>query len=50
VLVSKVFDDFFAVIADGRQLDTLLFKSLDGALQLDQLPLTVGSPVGGTEN
>jgi hypothetical protein len=38
-----------AVIADGRQLEPLLFKSRFGVLQLDQLPFAVGSPVGGTK-
>jgi hypothetical protein len=50
VLVRKIFDDGFAVIADGSQLDALLFKSCDGGLQLDQLPFAVRSPIGGTEN
>ena len=47
--VSKIFQDFFRVIADGRQLDPLLFESRDCALQLDQLPFAEGSPVGRTE-
>ena len=47
--VSKIFQDFFRVIADGCQLDALLFESRDCALQLDQLPFAVRSPVGGTE-
>ena len=47
--VGKIFQDFFRVIADGRQLDPLLFESRDGALQLDQLPFAERSPVGGTE-
>jgi hypothetical protein len=49
VAVSKIFQDLIGVIADGRQLDPLLFKSRDCALQLDQLPFTEGSPVRGTE-
>jgi len=49
VLVGKIFQDFFRVIADGRQLDPLLFESRDGALQLDQLPFAERSPVRGTE-
>jgi hypothetical protein len=49
VFVGKIFDDGFAVIAERRQLDALLFKSCDGSLQLDQLPFAVRSPVGGTE-
>jgi hypothetical protein len=49
VAVRKIFQDFFRIIADGRQLGPLLFESRDGALQLDQLPFAEGSPVGGTE-
>jgi hypothetical protein len=49
VPVSKVIQDFFRVIADGRQLDPLLFESRDGALQLDQLPFAKRSPVRGAE-
>src|SRR5260370_937639 len=49
VPASEVFQDFFRVIADGRQLDPLLLESRDGALQLDQLPFAEGSPVRGTE-
>src|SRR5713226_1013239 len=40
---------FLAVIADGRYFDPLVFKSCFRVLQLDQLPLAVGSPVGRTE-
>ena len=40
---------FHAVVADGRQFDSLLFKSCFGVLQLDQLPFAVRSPVGGTK-
>jgi hypothetical protein len=49
VPVGKVFQDFFRVIAEGRQLDPLLFESRDGALQLDQLPFAERSPVRGAE-
>jgi hypothetical protein len=49
VPVSKIFQDFFRVIADGGQLDALLFESRDGALQLDQLPFAEGSPIGRTK-
>jgi len=49
VPVSKKFQDFFRVIANGRELDSLLFKSRERALQLDQLPFAEGSPVCGTE-
>ena len=47
--VGKKFQDFFRVVADGRQLDPLLFESREGTLQLDQLPLAERSPVRGTE-
>lgn len=47
--VGEKFQDFFRVVADGRQLEALFFKSRDSALQLDQLPFAEGSPVGGTE-
>jgi len=47
--VREVLQDCLAVIADGRQFDPLFFKSCFRVLQLDQLPLAVGSPVGGTE-
>src|SRR5713226_3150666 len=49
VAVGEKFQDFFRVVADGRELQPLLFKSRDGALQLDQLPLAERSPIGGTE-
>ncbi len=41
--------DFFAVIANSRQLDPLLLEPRYGALQLDQLPFAERSPVRGTE-
>ena len=47
--VREVFQYFFAVIADGREFDPLLLESCFGALQLNQLPFAVGSPIGGTE-
>ena len=37
------------VIADGRDFDALLFESRHCALQLDQLPFAVRSPICGTE-
>src|SRR5271169_703065 len=49
VPVGEKLQDFFRVIADGRQLDPLLFESRNCTLQLDQLPFAEGSPVGGTE-
>jgi hypothetical protein len=49
VTVRKKFQDLLRVIADGRQLDPLLFEPRDGALQLNQLPFAEGSPIGGTE-
>ena len=50
MFVGEIFEDGFAVIADGSQLEALLFKFCDGGLQLDQLPFAVRSPIGGTEN
>jgi len=44
-----MFQDFLRVITDGRKLETLLFEFRNCALQLDQLPFTEGSPVGGPE-
>jgi hypothetical protein len=49
VPVSKVFQDLFRVIADGREFDPLLFESRNGVLQLDQLPFAERSPVGGAK-
>jgi hypothetical protein len=49
VPIGKIFQDFFRVIADGRQLDPLLFESRDGALQLNQLPFAEWSPICGAE-
>ena len=49
VAVGKKAQDFLAVVTDGGEFDDLLFKSRDGALQLDQLALAKGSPIGGTE-
>ena len=47
--VGEKFQDFFRVIADGRELEPLLLEPWHGALQLDQLPCAEGSPVRGTE-
>src|SRR5271169_6693675 len=49
VPVRKKLQDFFRVVADGRQLDLLLFESWNCTLQLDQLPFAEGSPVRGAE-
>jgi len=46
---SEVFQDFLAVVADGRDFDSLFLKSCFRALQLDQLPFAVRSPVGRTK-
>jgi hypothetical protein len=50
VLIGKVFDDRFTVIAERGQLDALLLISGDRSLQLNQLPFAVRSPIGGTKN
>jgi hypothetical protein len=47
--VGKKLEDLFRVVTDSRQFDALLLESLSGTLQLDQLPFTERSPVGGTE-
>ena len=47
--VGKKFQDCFRVVADRRQLDSLLFESWNCTLQLDQLPFAEGSPVGRAE-
>lgn len=47
--IGKVLKDNWAVIADGSQLNSLLFKALFRVLQLDQLRFTEGSPVSGAE-
>jgi len=49
VPVGEIFQDFFRVVTDGRQLDSLLLESWDSALQLDQLPLAERSPIRRTE-
>ena len=49
VAIGKKPQDLLAVVTDGGELDALLFKSRDGALQLDQLALAKGSPIGGTK-
>jgi hypothetical protein len=49
VVVGEEFQDLFVVIADGGELDALLFKSGLRGLQLDQLPFAEGSPIGRTE-
>ena len=49
VAIGKKFKDFLTVVTDGGEFDGLLFKSRDGALQLDQLALAKRSPIGGTE-
>jgi hypothetical protein len=47
--VGKKLQNLLRVIADGRKLNSLLLESLNGTLQLDQLPFAERSPVGGTE-
>ena len=49
VAIGKKPQDFMAVVTDGGEFDALLFKSRDGALQLDQLALAKRSPIGGTK-
>jgi hypothetical protein len=47
--IRKVFQYGFVVVADPRELESLLFESRLGVLQLDQLPFAIGSPIRGTE-
>lgn len=47
--VGEILQDLRAVIADRRQPDPLLFKSLFRLLELDELRLAVGSPIGRTK-
>jgi len=46
---GEVLQDGLAVVADCRQLDPVLFESLSGILQLHELRLAKGSPVGRAE-
>ena len=47
--VGKVPEDFNAVITDSGDPETLPLEFLARFLQLDQLVLAVGSPIGGAE-
>ena len=47
--IRKILENSLAVVADGSQFDTLLFKSLFGSLQLHELRFAEGSPVGGAK-
>jgi hypothetical protein len=49
VPISEKFQNLFRVVADGSKSHTLLLESRYCILQLDQLPLAEGSPIGGTE-
>ena len=49
VAIGKKPQDFLAVVTDGGEFDALLFKSRDGALQLNQLAFAKRSPIGGTK-
>jgi hypothetical protein len=49
VPVGEVLEDRLTVITDGRDRDSVLFESLFGILQLDELRFAEGSPIGGTE-
>lgn len=49
VTIGKEPQNFLAVVTDGGEFDALLFKSRNGTLQLDQLPLAKRSPIGGTK-
>ena len=47
--VGEVFKDPLRIVAYGRERYALSLEAGFGTLQLDQLPLAVGSPVRGTE-
>ena len=47
--VGEIFQDRDGVVADAREFDALLFEAGLSALQLNQLPLAVRSPVGGAK-
>ena len=49
VPVREVFQNGFGIVADSSQFDALLFESRFSALQLDQLPFAIRSPVRRTE-
>ena len=46
---GEVLQDGLGIVADCRERYTLFLEAAFGALQLDQLPLAVGSPVRGTK-
>ena len=46
---GEVFQDCLGIVADCHESYPLLLEAAFGALQLDQLPLAVGSPVRGTK-
>lgn len=47
--IREVFQNGFAVIANRRELNSLLLESGFCVLQLYQLPFAIGSPVRGTK-
>ena len=49
VPVREVFQNGFGIVADSSQFDALIFESRLSALQLDQLPFAIRSPVRRTE-
>jgi hypothetical protein len=49
VPLGKELQNFLRIVADGGQLDSLFLESRDSILQLNQLPFTEWSPVGGAE-
>ena len=49
VPLGEVLQDGWAIVANGRQLQSLRFKSLLRVLQLHELRFAEGSPISGTE-
>jgi hypothetical protein len=47
--IREILQYGFAIVADARNLQSLFFESRLGVLQLDQLPLAVGSPICRTK-
>ena len=47
VLVREIFQDFDGVVADGCEVDVGFVELGFIGVQLNQLPLAVGSPIGG---
>jgi hypothetical protein len=47
--IREILQYGFVIVADARNLQSLFFESRLGVLQLDQLPLAIGSPICRTK-